>query len=95
MVIHAMEERRWQHGMRMYLKENQYEVTDGEIYFVFMQRALDDLEATDKVGYRGSNIIVLVRFTCIFRNNIFSRNGISHMDSIKHLTAGIDRWDTQ
>ena len=51
MVIHAMEERRWQHGMRMYLNENQYENTDGEIYFVYMQRALDDLEATDKVSF--------------------------------------------
>ena len=50
MVIHAMEERRWQHGMRVYLKENQYENTDGEIYFAFMQMALDDLEATDKVN---------------------------------------------
>ena len=50
MVIHAMEERRWQYGMRIYLKENQYENTDGEIYFDFMQMALDDMEASDKVN---------------------------------------------
>ena len=33
MVIHAMEEARWQNGMRKYLNENQYENVDGQIYF--------------------------------------------------------------
>ena len=33
MLIHAMEEARWQNGMRKYLKENQYGTVDGQIYF--------------------------------------------------------------
>ena len=33
MLIHAMEEARWQNGMRKYLKDNQYGTVDGQIYF--------------------------------------------------------------
>ena len=33
MVIHAMEEARWQNGMSKYLRDNQYENVDGQIYF--------------------------------------------------------------
>ena len=105
MVIHAMEERRWQHGMRVYLKENQYENTDGEIYFAFMQMALDDLEATDKVSYHLLPVRIYRKYIQYLYNilgllysivlNLYFRNGIFHMDSIKHLTVGTDKWDIQ
>merc|ERR1711892_1149068 len=41
MVIHAIQEHRWQSGMRSYLNQNQYQNTDGEIYFQFMEEALN------------------------------------------------------
>ena len=47
MVIQAMEERRWQDGMRAYLNENAYTATDGEIYFDYMQQSLDRNAPTD------------------------------------------------
>ena len=41
MVISNIEEKRWQSGMRSYLNENAYTNTDGQIYFSYMQQALD------------------------------------------------------
>ena len=47
MVMGAMEERRWQAGMRDYLTKNAYTATNGEIYFDHMQTALDENKPLD------------------------------------------------
>ena len=48
MTIHVMTETRWQYGMRIYLNERKFTNTDGEIYFSYMQRTIEEVPAPDK-----------------------------------------------
>ena len=42
-----MGEERWQYGMQKYLSENSFSSTDGEIWFRYMQRAIDEMESIE------------------------------------------------
>ena len=48
MVMQAMTEKRWQYGMQIYLNEQKFTSTDGEIYFSYMQRAVEEVALDDK-----------------------------------------------
>merc|ERR1712131_285963 len=47
MMQHVMTEEIWVDGMRQYLDERQFQLSDGEIYFSYMQNALDRADITE------------------------------------------------